>query len=102
MGAHGEFMWATRLVLERWSDEEFPSQDEDKSQMIHSCTVLQYTCGNRSKLTWVRRCWPVPIDGEWTMNVDEWEEFDREYLTNDELLPKVDANRHYFQDAFGS
>ena len=108
MVSHGEFMWATRLVLERWSDEEFMERDEDKSQTMHNCTVLQYTAVNpvtgevSEKLNWVRRSWPVQVDGEWTMNVGDWEEFDREYFTGDELLAKAGANRHFFQDAFGS
>ncbi|WAP53216.1 histidine phosphatase family protein [Arthrobacter sp. ATA002] len=106
---HGEFMWATRLVLERWSDEEFLERDGDREQMIHNCTVLQYTGTDpanrnniREKLSWVRRCWPVQIDGEWTMCVGEWEEFDRAYFTGRDLLEKVESNRHFFQDVFGS
>lgn len=108
MVSHGEFMWATRLVLERWSDEEFMDRDEDKSQTMHNCTVLQYAAVSPStgevseKLNWVRRCWPVQVDGEWTMNVGEWEKFDRRYFSNHELLAKADSNRHFFQDAFGS
>lgn len=114
MVTHGEFMWATRLVLERWSDEEFLDRDADKEQIIHNCTVLQYTADDphsadpagsgtpRDKLTWVRRCWPVCVDGEWTMFVGGWEEFDRTYFTDSDLLRKVESNRHFFQGALGS
>ena len=109
MVTHGEFMWATRLVLERWSDEEFLDRDADTAQVIHNCTVLQYSGTDprnpdavQDKLNWVRRCWPVQISGEWTMYVGEWEEFDRQYFTGDELLAQVEANRHFFQDMFGS
>ncbi len=105
---HGEFMWATRLVLERWSDEEFLERDGDRDQMIHNCTVLQYTSTDpdnrnnvRDKLNWVRRCWPVCVDGEWTMFVGEWEEFDRKYFTDGELLARAEANRHFLEGSFG-
>lgn len=108
MVTHGEFMWATRLVLERWSDEEFLDRDADRSEMIHNCTVLQYTAVDpcnpekvHEKLNWVRRSWPARVDGEWTMFVGEWEEFGRKYFSGDDLLEKVEANRHFFQDAFG-
>ncbi|WP_104104780.1 histidine phosphatase family protein [Arthrobacter sp. 08Y14] len=109
MVTHGEFMWATRLVLERWSDEEFLDRDADKTEIIHNCTVLQYTSADpenpdqvHEKLHRVRRSWPVQVDGEWTMFVGDWEEFDRKYFTGDELLQKADANRHFFQDTFGN
>lgn len=97
MVTHGEFMWATRLVLERWSDEEFLARDEDKSQTIHNCTVLQYSALDSEKLNYVRRCYPVQFKGEWTMHVGDWEHFDREYLTNEQLLAKAASNRHFFQ-----
>lgn len=109
MVTHGEFMWATRLVLERWSDEEFLRRDADKAQMIHNCTVLQYSSTDpntrnsvREKLNWVRRCWPVQVDGEWTMFVGDWEEFNRKYFTDNDLLERAEANRHFLQDSFGS
>lgn len=107
MVTHGEFMWATRLVLERWSDEEFLRRDEDKSETIHNCTVLHYTSVNPvtgetgTKLNRVRRAWPVQVDGEWTMYVGEWEEFTRPYLTGAQLLEVAGANRHFFQGAVG-
>lgn len=97
MVTHGEFMWATRLVLERWSDEEFMSRDDDKSQTIHNCTVLHYASVDAPRLNRVRRCWPVLVDGQWTMHTGEWEPFEREYLTDGQLLAKADANRHFFQ-----
>lgn len=106
---HGEFMWATRLVLERWSDEEFLERDGDKDQIIHNCTVLQYTSTDpvnrnnvRDKLNWVRRCWPVCVDGEWTMFVGQWEEFSRKYYTDEQLLARAEANRHFLEGSFGS
>ena len=109
MVTHGEFMWATRLVLERWSDEEFLDRDADRAEVIHNCTVLQYTAVDprnpenvHDKLSWVRRSWPALVDGEWTMFVGKWEEFDRKYFSGEDLLEKVEENRHFFQDAFGN
>lgn len=100
---HGEFMWATRLVLERWSDEEFIERDDDPAEMIHNCTVLHYTRINpytgeqAGKLFWIRRAWPVMIDGEWSMNVEDWEEFGRNRFTNEELIAKAETQRRFFE-----
>ena len=41
--SHGDFMWATRLVLERWSDEEFLEHDKDPGLTIYNCTVVHYS-----------------------------------------------------------
>lgn len=98
---HGEFIWATRLGLERWSDEEFMKRDDDPAERVHNCTVLHYTRINpetgdvASKLRWVRRAWPVEMNGEWTMKVNPWEEFDRPYYSNAELLAKAEDNRRF-------
>lgn len=101
---HGEFIWATRLRLERWSDEEFMRRDDDPYERIHNCTVLHYTRFNpetgehKGKLHWVRRAWPVENEsGELEMHVGEWEEFGRPYYTNAELLAKAQANRRFFE-----
>lgn len=102
---HGEFIWATRLVLERWSDEEFMQRDDDPYQRIHNCTVLHYTRINpetgeeKDKLQWARRAWPVETsDGNWTMHVEPWEEFGRPYYTNSELMEKANSNRRFLED----
>lgn len=98
---HGEFIWATRLVLERWSDEEFLARDKDPGHRIHNCTVLHYTridpvTGEESeKLRWVRRAWPMmDLDGHWDMEVGPWENFDRPYLSNGDLLALADSQAH--------
>lgn len=95
--SHGEFMWATRLVLERWSDEDFIEKDHDPNEKIHNCTVLQYTRVNpfvegdvAPKLSWVRRAWPIQLEDEsWTMEETPWEEFHRSSYSNEELLARA-------------
>lgn len=40
---HGEFMRATRLVLERVDDETYLSWDEDPNERIENCEIFQYS-----------------------------------------------------------
>lgn len=101
---HGEFSWAMRMVLERWSDEEFLDNDKDPSHRIMNCAVIHYTrinpvTGEQSrKLSWVRRAHPVvdEVAGTSHMVVTEWEHFDRDRLTNKELLEVVESQAHRF------
>jgi broad specificity phosphatase PhoE len=92
VATHGEFIWATRLVLERWSDEEFLRYDKDPAMKLHNCVVIHYTRIDPStgeeahKIRWVRRAYPERVDGQWRMSVDDWYEFDRRYLSGDDLL----------------
>lgn len=101
---HGEFMWATRLVLQRWSDEEFLARDADPAHRIHNCTAVHFTrldprTGERSeRLRWVRRAWPQLQDGTWGMRVEDWEEFGRPYLTGDDLLRSAEEQARRFAD----
>lgn len=104
MVTHGEFIWATRLVLERWSDEDFLEHDKDPDYKIHNCTVIHYSKVNpetyeeMNKLRWVRRGYPVQENGVWTMKMHDWEEFDRPYSTNEQLLKKAESRSRYFED----
>lgn len=103
---HGEFIWATRLVLERWSDEEFMDNDSNKDMRIHNCTVLHYTRINPftdeidSKIRWVRRAWPVLDEetGLWSMEVRAWEEINRNYMSNEDLLKLANEQAHRLSD----
>ena len=96
--SHGDFMWSTRLVLERWSDEQFLRYDKDPSMTIHNCSVVHYTRINphtgveESKIRWVRFAHPRcdPETGQWRMQVQDWKSFDRRYLTNEELLAQAE------------
>lgn len=94
--AHGEFIWATRLVLESWDDEEFTLRDDrDK---IHNCQIFHYTrinpkTGEQSpRLQWVR--WIIPQD-DGTVIESEWVEFKKHVYTNEELLATVEEFPHY-------
>lgn len=104
MVTHGEFMWATRLVLERWSDEGFMRLDKDPQHKIHNCTVIQYsrinpeTGEDLGKMGWIRRGYPVLNDGKWGMRVFPWESFDRPYVSNEQLLEKAESRSRYFED----
>lgn len=103
MVTHGEFIWASRMVLQRWSDEEFMKFDKDPDYKVHNCTVVHYTRINpdtgelSNKIRWVRKGYPVQEHGEWGMKVSDWEEFDRTYFTNDQLLQKAESKSRYFE-----
>jgi broad specificity phosphatase PhoE len=92
---HGDWMWAARLVLERWSDEEFAARDIDPEQQIANCQVLHYTRTDpvtgeaAEKLSWLRTAAPVRAGGGWTVAVSPWQEIGRPPLTNAELLAGV-------------
>lgn len=93
---HGDYISSSRLTIERLSDEEYLRRDADPKHSVKNCTVLQYTRKNpetgeiAGKLSWVRLGWPVKDSyGNWTMEETPWEFFDREYLTNEELLGRA-------------
>lgn len=100
--SHGEFMWAVRLVLERWSDEEFIRNDSDPEYKIHNCSVFHYTRINpetgeqASKLKWFRKMYPSYNTKTklWEMKESEWKFFDRQRLTNAELLERAKQQIH--------
>lgn len=99
--SHGEFMWASRLVLERWSDTEFINRDSDKNEKIHNAQAICYTRVNphtnelAKRLEWVRVATPVIDDsGVWSMNVSKWQKFGRELLTDEMLLEEVNQIPH--------
>lgn len=91
---HGDFMWSTRLVLERWSDEEFLRYDKDQEMTIFNCTVLHYTRVDPDTgeiapwVRWVRAAHPFcdRTTGVWRMVEQPWQRFDRDYLSNEDLL----------------
>lgn len=104
---HGEMMWAFRLMLERWNDEEYVAHDADKAMKIHNCQAIHYTrinptTGARHKrLAWVRTATPALNDetGEWTdVVVSEWREFDNLAMSNEQLLASVETVPTLFRD----
>lgn len=100
---HGEFIWATRMTLQRWSDEEFFEFDKDPEYKIHNCTVIHYTRTNpvtgevSEKIQWGRKAYPVQVDGQWTMRESAWVEFDRPVHTSEQLLGKAESMSRYFE-----
>lgn len=95
---HGEFMWATRLVLERLDDDEFVHCTQDPEQRIGNCEVLHYTridpeTGRVSgRLEWLRRARPVATDdgAGWVMQVAPWQHIAYRLYLNDALADEPD------------
>lgn len=96
--SHGEMMWAFRIMLERWNDEEYIAFDADKSMKIRNCQAIHYTrinpvTGERHKrLAWVRTATPAinEATGTWTdVVVSDWRRFDSALMNNEELLASV-------------
>lgn len=88
---HGEFMWATRLVLERWDDEQFNANDSDPTYRIENGQALHYTrvCPDTGelapRLAWRRNATPVLHDGTWTRQVSSWTSIGRDLESNESL-----------------
>lgn len=95
--AHGETMWAHRLVLERWSDEDFRHHDADPRQKIHNCQILWYsrlnpaTHEDEGRLAWLQVITPVGNEeGKWECQVTQsWQRFTRGTYSDGELLESV-------------
>ena len=91
MVTHGELMLAFRLVLERWSDEEFLDHSEAAQEKITNCTVLHYSPTNPTKgdvmptLGFLRSARPVEVNGTWQVQVSGWQLLPSVELTNDDL-----------------
>lgn len=73
---HGEFMWASRYILDNMLPEEWDIHDKDKSQRLNNCTVLHYSrvhpqTGEIARsLSWRRMIYPdnetgSPFNGDW-------------------------------------
>lgn len=94
---HGENIWAHRLTIERWSDEEFRAHDEDPAMRIKNCQLVHYSRINpgtgmdERRLAWVRVVTPVQgEDGEWeAMVTSPWRSFSRRGYSNSELGESV-------------
>ena len=97
---HGENMWAHRLILERWMDEEFFENDADESQRIENCQVLWYrqgTPGDRH-INELKVITPVEINGKWEAVVTkDWTKFDFPLFTNETLWDSVKNTPHIFE-----
>lgn len=89
---HGEFIWATRLVLERLDDDEFVRLTDDDSQRIGNCEIVHYTRRDPStgaisdRLEWLRRSRPVGDHAAgWQMQVGEWRRMEYRLYLGDTL-----------------
>lgn len=97
--SHGEFIKASRTVIERWSDEEFFANESNPEFEIRNCNTFHYTSINpvtqerTDMLQWVRSAYPAVVDGNWEMVVGEWKHFDKERYLNDELYELAIAQR---------
>lgn len=95
---HGDFMLATRLVLEEWDDEQFARFD--KAFKIPNAAVLEYTRENipgnslygvAERFQWVRMSYPELVEdtGAYEMRLGPWERMGGGSLTGEELLAKA-------------
>ncbi len=97
---HGEWIWATRLLLDYMFNEEYEKIENDKSQRINNCQVIHYTRLNPQTgeeapyLKWRRSVWP------WKYPDDQgkWEELSRKILSNEELLEQVERLPRLFDE----
>jgi broad specificity phosphatase PhoE len=97
--AHGEVMWAFRLVLERMDDLRFKELDDDPTAKIHNCMALHYSRVNPKdpddvsrRLEWMRTARPVRNEqtGEWTVEESDWTHIEYSVFTSDDLLKQVE------------
>lgn len=100
---HGEAMWAFRMVLEYWKDEEFLAYDADPDEKITNCTALHYTrinpeTGEQSaRVEWMRIVKPVQdASGAWVVEESPWRRIRKETLTNEQILASVENVRPQF------
>lgn len=101
---HGEFMWSCRLIIERWSDEDFVENDSNPDFRLHNCIAIHYTTispetnKDNEDLAWVRTAYPKFNNDtqSWDVVVSDFENFGRKYYSNDELLSKVNKLERFF------
>lgn len=101
---HGEFMWSCRLIIERWSDEDFVENDSNPDFRLHNCIAIHYTTispetnEDNEDLAWVRTAYPKFNNStqSWDVVVSDFENFGRKYYSNDELLSKVRKLERFF------
>lgn len=92
---HGEFMWTVRYDIERMAPEDWQDLDEDPTQKIRNCAVLDYSRVNpedsediRKPMKWMRLIYPdneaeSPYGGKWQ------EIPDRKEVSGADLLEQV-------------
>lgn len=98
---HGEFIQATMLLIEEWSDEQYFQNEKDPAFKIQNGMVVQYTRVDPftgkigDEFSWRRMAYPVQDEGKWGMIETSWVTFKREHLQNEDLLNKAqEVERH--------
>ncbi len=92
---HGEFMFATRLVLERVDDSGFLDLVQGPERAANG-EIRHYTRINPEpgphqgeearSLRWVRRMAPVETDGAWTLEASSWRRIEFAGYTSEDLI----------------
>lgn len=90
---HGEFMWATRLVMESLSDEDFVIQDKDPQYKIHNAAVLEYRC-NGAGDWFSRMSYPIVTDNDSRYHVGQWQKIEKNHVTAQNLRTLAEQNPH--------
>ena len=89
---HGEFIWATRLVLERFDDDEYERLVTDDAERIGNCEIVHYSRRDPTseltsdRLEWIRRSRPVDDGaGGWRIEVGDWRRIEYRLSLGDTL-----------------
>lgn len=103
--SHGEFILATRMLIEQWSDEEFLRMDSDPRETIRNCTMVQYSRRDpesgalAERLQWVRLASPVynAEQDSYEVQQGDWRRFQgKQGLTGEDLRALVEAQDRRF------
>lgn len=102
---HGEFIVATRMLIEGWSDERFHEVEDDEEQKIRNCMMVHYSRRNPEKrgeytdgFSWVRLSYPSVEENR--VIEGEWKRIQRpEAITNEELFALVESQERRLVEA---
>lgn len=102
---HGEFIWAVRLVLERFDDDEYARLVEDDDERLDHGEILHYTRRDpqtgaiSERLEWLRRSRPVRdaaagtgSGSGWTMRVGNWQPISYGFYLGDTLADEPEGS----------
>ncbi len=102
---HGEFIVATRMLIEGWSDERFHEVELDEEQKIRNCMMIHYSRRNPHKrgeytdsFSWVRLSYPSVEENR--VIEGEWKPITRpEPITNEDLFALVESQERRLVEA---
>lgn len=101
---HGEFITATRMLIEQWSDEQFHQVDVDPEQKVRNCLMAHYTRRDpetgrlASNFRWVKLAYPDINSGQ--IVEGSWTEFSgAKTVSNGELLALVESQERRLAEA---